>query len=413
MSGTVSNSSETGSGRTRIAYVVTHPIQYQAPLLRYFSQQADIDLTVFFQTDFSLRRFFDPAFGRWIEWGLQLLEGYRSEVLPAIGPKDRVSFLFPVNYGIVSRLRRDRFDLLWVHGYTRWFNWVAMLVARLRGIKILVRDDATAVSTQRSPIKKLIKRRLFFPLLNALADGILVTGSLNRAYFLENGFAPERIFPMPNTVDNDFFSELAKKAAARRAQFRAELGLAADRPVILFAGKFLALKRPLDLLDAFNTLLQQGPARPYLLFVGDGPLATALRDWAGAMGDDVRFLGFRNQAEMAACYDLCSVFVLPSQYESWGMAVNEAMAVGRPVIVSNRVGCSVDLVRNGVNGYVFPCGDVTALTKALASVLSSTQQSEKMGEASREIIDQWSFRQNLEGLRGAIACLRGGPAGRS
>lgn len=398
--------STTPPGRkTKLAYVVTHPIQYQAPLLRYLSAQDDLDLMVYFQSDFSSHSYFDREFGREIEWDVPLLQGYRWEVLPAIGPTDRLSALYPLNYGIISRLWRGNYDFLWVHGYTRWLNWLAMAVARLRGCKILIRDDATELSAKRSGLKRWIKRRLFFPLLSTMIDGFLVAGSLNRSYYLQNGIPEDRIFLMPYAVDNDYFAAGAERAAVRRDAFRAELGLEPDRPVILFAGKFLQLKRPYDLLDAFIRLLPDVPRRPYLLFVGDGALSGGLRARATEISADVRFLGFRNQSELAAYYDLCSVFVLPSEFETWGLAINEAMSAGRAVIVSDRVGSGADLVQSGVNGHVFPCGDVAALSAALSDILQSPDRIEQMGRASKEILTRWSFQQDLVALRTAMVRL--------
>src|SRR5581483_10742516 len=113
----------------RIAYLVTHPIQYQAPLLRYLNAQPDIEITVFFQTDISLQSYHDTGFGRRIQWDVPFLEGYRSEVLPALGRRDSIEGGRPFNYGIARRLKEGQFDLLWVHGYARWFNWAAMAAA--------------------------------------------------------------------------------------------------------------------------------------------------------------------------------------------------------------------------------------------------------------------------------------------
>jgi glycosyltransferase involved in cell wall biosynthesis len=391
------------SRKYRVAYLVTHPIQYQAPLLRLIAAQPDIDLTVFFQSDLSLKAYRDEGFGRSIRWDVDLLEGYRSEFLPAIGRRDTIEGGRPFNYGISSRLRRGRFDVLWVHGTALWFNWVAMLAARMASIPVLMRDEATLISANRSAAKIWLKRQLFFHALGRVCAGFLAIGTLNRRYYLENGITAERIFPVPYCVDNGYFADRAAAAAPQREAFRAKLELEPGRPVILYASKLQRRKRAGDLLAAFAALREMNPARkPYLLFVGDGEQRRELEERARPLAGDVRFLGFMNQSELPAIFDLCDVFVLPSDQEPWGLVVNEAMNAGRAVIVSNQVGCGSDLVRDGVNGFVYPVGDAAALAKALASVLRDPAMTQAMGRASAEIIGGWDFQRDLDGLRAAI-----------
>ena len=172
--------------------------------------------------------------------------------------------------------------------------------------------------------------------------------------------------------------------------------------------KFQPRKRPDDLLLAYERLCRSLPGKPapYLLFVGDGEM----RDQLEASARDkrlagVRFLGFRNQTELPAFFDLADAFVLPSVHEPWGLIVNEVMAAGRAVVATDKVGCAVDLVRHGVNGYVFPAGDIAALSCALGELVAAPQRSRAMGEAGRAMIERWSFREDLNGLRQALAAV--------
>jgi glycosyltransferase involved in cell wall biosynthesis len=387
----------------RVAYLVTLPIQYQAPLLRRLAREPGIDLTVFFCTDYGAEKFLEPTYGRVIEWGIPLLEGYSYEVLPRLGGRERVSFLWPLNYGLAKRLREGRFEVLWIHGYNRWFHWLAILRAKAMGLKVLIRDDATLISAQRNIGKRLLKKG-FFAVLKRLVDGFLVVGSLNREYYRHYGISDEKIFLVPYAVDNAFFQAETRKARTNRGQLRRELGLAEDRPVILYVSRLIARKHGADLLSAYIDLTRGAAAAPtYLLFVGDGDQRQALEEMARANElDSVRFPGFKNQTELPAYYDLCDVFVLPSVYEPWGMVVNEVMNAGRAIIVSDQVGCGPDLVRDGENGYIFPARDVAALSEALRKVLSDPEKCRSMGARSREIISQSSFDKDVEGLKLAI-----------
>ncbi len=390
----------------RLAYLVSHPIQYQAPLLRRIAADPDIALSVFFCSEISLTGYRDPGFGRRVEWDVPLLDGYDHRFLPALGDRRRLGALRPWSYGLARALGAGGFDALWVHGYARLANLAAMASARRRGLKVLLRDEATSISAPRGAVRRAAKT-VFFSGLRPLCDAVLAIGSLNRRYFEANGFAPERIFSMPYAVDNLYFRARAEAAAPEREGLRAALGLAPGRPVILYASKLARRKRPDDLLEAYAALAAHGPRPlPYLLFVGDGEMARELRDRASTRGlADVRFLGFRNQSELPALYELCDVFVLPSVFEPWAMVVNEAMNAGRAVIISDQVGAGADLVEHGGNGMVFPAGDRAALTAALAQVLSDPDRCRAMGRQSRERIARWGFDEDVAGLKAALAAV--------
>jgi glycosyltransferase involved in cell wall biosynthesis len=389
----------------RLAYLVTHPIQYQAPLLRRIAAEPGIDLTVFFCSDFSLQSYLDPCFGKFIAWDIPLTGGYRHEILPSLGRKDRLSFWRPFNYGLARRLSRGNFDVLWVHGYNRWFHWLAMAWAKIRGLKVLVRDEATLISASRHKLKRLAKR-LFFVILRNLGDGFLAIGTLNARYYRSYGIPADRIFYVPYAVDNVFFREKARAAARDRERLRRELGLSPGRPIILYASKLSEVKRGVDLLEAY---IQMSPDQvqephPYLIFIGEGDQRKVLEDRARAMHwSSIQFLGFRNQTELPGYYDLCDVLVLPSAFEPWGLVINEVMNAGRAVVVSDQVGCGPDLVRKGENGYVFQAGDIAGLRQALVNLLSDPQKCRAMGQKSLEIINTWGIEEDVAGLKLALA----------
>ena len=158
-------------------------------------------------------------------------------------------------------------------------------------------------------------------------------------------------------MDNDYFQRQTAEARQNRESFRQSLGLDKNRPIILFAAKLISVKRPQDLLSAYRCLSPDGitEPEPYLLFVGDGELRTQLEQEVQSTGwDSIRFLGFYNQSQMPAIYDLCDVFVMASDFEPWGLAINEVMNAGKAVVVSDVAGCVPDLVHHQENGWIFP-----------------------------------------------------------
>ncbi|HEV2619298.1 MAG TPA: glycosyltransferase family 4 protein [Acidobacteriaceae bacterium] len=393
----------------RLAYLVSHPIQYQAPLLRRIAQQPGIDLTVFFGSDFSVRGYRDAGFGVSFKWDIPLVDGYKHVFLPRLRDGHDVNFATPLNRGIVACLRshpaQPPFDALWVHGYATANALHGILAARALGIPVLLRAEGWLRDRDRSPARRILKK-IFFAGLAPMIDAVLPIGTLNaqywRHYFGEN--IPQ--FLMPYAIDNAYFAERTAEARTARAELQAELRLDPSRPVILFASKLQSRKHCDHLIEAY-TRLAPSPGidpQPYLLIVGDGDRRSALEHQAAATGlSSIRFCGFRNQSELPRFFDLASVFVLPSRHEPWGLIVNEVMAAARPAIVSSDVGCAPDLIDDQVNGCVFPVGDIAALATALRRVLDPPGVAEAMGARARERIQTWSFTEDIAALRQALS----------
>jgi glycosyltransferase involved in cell wall biosynthesis len=398
----------------RLAYFVSHPIQYQAPLLRRIAREPDIDLEVFFSSDHTVRGYVDEGFGVKVEWDVPLLEGYGSSFLPRWREAGKEpGFWRPLNHGIFGRLEYGRFDAVWSHGYSNANSLRVIASAAMLGIPVLLRAESTLDDRERG-WAKLVAKEGFFRMLRGQVRAVLAIGEANARYWRHYLGEEMLIFRMPYAVDNDFFQRRAADAAAGREALRAELGFAPGRPVILFASKLQERKRCSDLVAAHRLLREP---RPHLVIVGDGEERQRLEQLAAgdpAARGQVRFLGFRNQTELPRYFDLCDVFVLPSRHEPWGLVVNEAMNAGRAVVVSDDVGCQQDLVRDGETGMVFPAGNVEALTGAIERVLVTPETAARMGAAAKAHIGRFSFEQDVAGLRQALAsCVPGFEARRA
>jgi glycosyltransferase involved in cell wall biosynthesis len=287
-----------------------------------------------------------------------------------------------------------------------------MIAAKMLGIPVLLRAESWLRDRGRSGLKLALKD-LFFAGLKRMVDGVLPIGTLNAEYWRHYFGDDVPQFPMPYAVDNGYFAERAQSAYEKRAVLQAELGLDPARPVILFASKLQERKHCDHLIAAYARLprTDAGVPHPYLLIVGDGEQRAALESQASATGfgtDGIRFCGFRNQSELPGFFDLATVFVLPSRHEPWGLIVNEVMNARRPVIISDDVGCGPDLVSDGVDGCIYPVGDVRALANALRRVLDSPGIAHAMGEQAFERMTGWSFEQDVQGLRQALAQMAPG-----
>jgi hypothetical protein len=224
------------SRRLRLAYLVSHPIQYQAPLLRRIAQEPDIDLTVLFGSDFSVRGYTDAGFGVGVKWDIPLLEGYKCEFLPRLRDTGNATFASPINRGIVGRLRSGSFDALWVHGYATVNAIHGILATQSLGIPVLLRAESWLGDRYRTPAKLALKHALM-QLLQNMIDAVLPIGTLNAQYWHRYFGDDIPQFPMPYAVDNAWFAQRAREAHATRATLQAELQLDPGRPVILFASK--------------------------------------------------------------------------------------------------------------------------------------------------------------------------------
>jgi glycosyltransferase involved in cell wall biosynthesis len=371
-----------------LVVVTTHPIQYQAPLYAALTQ-ADVPVHVLFLNDQGLRLSWDPGFQRELAWDIPLLEGYEYEFVRNWSPSSQVASPFGlVNPGLMPLLNPKRFAAVLVHGYRSASMLAAVATAKARRLPVLYRAESSGPLTRPDRRVGLAFRRM--------VDACLAIGTRNRDFYLKLGMPQARIILAPYAVDNARFQ--AASGATTRPAARAQLGLRQDATVLAFVGKLVSAKRPDLLLDAVIRL-----HRPdvQLVLAGEGELYGALDARARASGCDVRFLGFRNQGEIATVYKSADLLVLPSSHEPWGLVVNEAMNFGVPALVSDCVGSAPDLVIPGRTGAVFQADSLDSLTKELGGLLASGRL-ERLGTGALSRINDWGFAQCIEGFRRAL-----------
>lgn len=385
----------------RLAVVVSHPIQYYAPWFRLLSRQPDLQLRVFHLWDFGVTNQLDRGFGAILRWDVPLLDGYDSCFVPNHARHPGTHHPFGLdNPGLNHFLRAWQPDAILLFGYTYLTHLRLILDPRLRRLPILFRGDSHQLVPQqglRPALSRLLRRFLF----RRFSAGLPV-GRANEAWMQSSGLSPRQLFPACHAVDNARFQQAAPQAEADALAWRSQLGIPADTPVVLFAGKFEPKKRPLDLLEAFAALPSLDAV---LVFVGAGPLESALRQRASQLPHGRVFVqGLQNQSAMPRVYALADLVVLPSfgPAETWGLCINEAMNLARPVIVSSHVGCGPDLVIPGHTGWVYPAGDVAALSRTLAVALSDRSRLRRMGRSARSHVDRFSYAAATKGLRRAL-----------
>ena len=350
----------------RLAIVASHPVQYYAPLFRALSKR--LDLTVFYAHRATADDQAKAGFEFGFEWDIDLLTGYKHEFLRNVSVRPGLDHFAGVDTPEIGhRLRTGYFDAVLLLGWFRKCFLQALWAAKRQRIPVLVRGDSH-LDTPRSAWKRLAKE-LSYPLFLRSFDGALIVGERNRAYWRHYRYPESRMFDSPHCVDNEWFASRSTDAA--RASLRSKLGIAPETAVILFAGKLVDFKRPLDVIAVARLLKAQG-FDVEVLVAGAGPLEQALKSEAREAQVCLHALGFCNQSEMPEVYAAADILVLPSTgRETWGLVVNEALACGKPVLVSDAVGCAPDIVAHLGEFAVFTMGDTTALATNLQEMIKS------------------------------------------
>ena len=381
----------------RLGVLATHPIQYHAPLYRALAQR--LDLSVYFAHQQTAQGQADAGFGVAFEWDVPLLDGYPYQFLTNTSKSPDVStFRGCSTPDITSIIERERFDAFIVNGWYNQSFWQAIRACWRTGTPLFIRGDSQ-LSTPRSLPLRLAKEAVYRAFIPRF-DAYLVVGERSRAYYLHYGADPARMHFVPHFVDNEAFRSAAARYRAERHAIRAQRGLDPDARVVLFAGKFIPVKRPTDFVEAVALLAQRMPDVQGAM-VGAGPMEEEVQAAIARSGAPVRRLGFFNQSEMPEAYALADVLVLPSTTETWGLVVNEAMACGVPAVVSDTVGCSPDLIDPGETGEVFPMGDTEALADALERALHLVG-SPRLSQALYAKMQTYSLETAVEGIIAAM-----------
>jgi glycosyltransferase involved in cell wall biosynthesis len=383
------------SAPVKCAVFLSHPIQYFYPIWRQLAKDHSLDLTVFYLSDSSVRGDVDPGFGRKVKWDVPLLEGYKSVFLkPDAHPENRWSLTIP---SLTALLKEGGFQCVVIPGYSRPFEWQILWTAKRLGIKIVMRGEF-APSARQNRFKNLIRKQVLKAIYRRV-DAFAVIGIEARTHLEEHGVRPENLFSSPYCVDSVLFSQKANPAKV--SSLRKKMGLKPKDKVVLFSGKLIPRKRPDTLIKAIAQLSDLPKVKAVL--VGDGELMTSLRQLADQLAPGrIFFPGFINQTQLSEYFGLAGALVLPSEYETWGLVINEAMHQGLPVFATNKVGCVKDIVLPGCTGEVFETGDFKTLAEYLRRLWTKPGLRRKYSTNAKKVIQDFTPLLAAKGLLTAI-----------
>lgn len=384
--------------KNRIAIITTHPIQYNAPLFKLLAETGRIQLKVFYTWSQSQSgKLYDPGFAKARAWDIPLLEGYDYDFVENTA-KDPGSHHFRgiINPDLIQRIKIYNPDAILIYGWS--FHSHLKALRHFKGkIPVLFRGDSTLLNeTSKLSFKKIL-RRLLLRWVYRHVDKAFYVGASNKQYFLASGLKTPQLIYAPHAIDNVRFMADELKYETEAIAWGRQLGILDTDIVLLFAGKIEHVKNPLFLVETFQQITNSNLK---LLIVGNGPLEADLKKKA-ANDKRIIFLDFQNQQRMPLVYRLGDVMVLPSISETWGLSVNEAMACGRLVIVSDACGCYRDLIIEGKTGYVFKSNDSLDLARCIKLLLNKNQLKNNRKEILSHI-SKYNFKTIAEAVENTV-----------
>src|SRR6266481_7785670 len=398
--------------RFRVLAIASHPVQYASPIFRLMARHHQLDFQVAYCSMRGAEAGHDPEFGRSVKWDVPLLDGYTWTHVPNRGSGSE-SFFGLRNPDLWKFIRKGQFDaVICFVSYLRWTFSISYFAARICGVPFIFGTDASSNEPRDGRKWKRMFKRLAWPLLFRLSSQVLTASSAGKQMMRSFGIPEERISMTLDTVDNDWWIERSERVD--RTEVRASWGIDPTEKVVLFCGKLQPWKRPLDVLRAFAAA---DILRSTLVFAGDGALRSTIEAEAAVLGisNRVRMLGFVNQSQLPAIYRASDVMVISSDYEPFGLVVNEAMLCGCVVVASDKVGACRDLIVPTSTGFVYRCGDIDGLASVLRDIFTRDQFLRETSARARIRMEDWSPQAGVAALVDAViqAVSRSKPVARS
>lgn len=357
----------------------------------------DIKTQAWYCSDISVKGGLDKQFGVQVKWDVPLLDGYEHTFFKNYTwhPDITDSFFSAINWGMIYQLFKQPKSVIVVHGWHYLTHFLILMLGQFRGHTVCVRCD---MPQNLEALKKGWKQRvkyfglkyILFPRINYF----LYIGTQNRLLYKRYDILDKRLVFCPYSVDNERFKKERLFLSDKRNDILKKLGIGPDEKVILYTGKYIAIKRPIDLLKAFSLL---NDPDTWLIMVGEGDLRSEMETYIREHGlTRVILTGFVNQSLIAEYYSISDVLVMCTIGDNWGLSINEGMCFNLPVVVSDLTGCADDLIIPGVNGYVFETGNAADLAVKLRDILFGKTLTWEV--SSEAIIDKYSYSEVVKNL---------------
>ena len=361
----------------KVALITNIPTPYRISLFEKLAKHPSISLYVYFNAITEKNRV----------WRIALDHRFKYKILPGynITYQGWAPSTYHINPSIINELTSSNYDAVISGGYDSFTNQVSFLLCKIKKIPFILWSGSTI--NERN-----LMRRITLPLIKYIvrhSDSFIAYGTKAKEYLISLGAHHKDIFIAYNTVDTNFFMQQCLFLKNNKNKILYEIGLQ-NKKIVLYIGQLIKCKDLKTLIKAYSKLKQELDAA--LLIIGDGPLKNDLENYCVKENVyDVYFIGFKPKKELPKYYVISDLFVLPSINEIWGLVLNEAMSCGLPVITTDKVGASVDLIQNGVNGIIVESKNVEQLYLAMKKILNSPKLIKSMGKKSRQLVEE-NFR---------------------
>ena len=378
----------------KVAFIISHPIQYYVPLLQGLVKRGNVELKVFYTWGEDSISKFDPGFNRIVEWDIPLLEGYSYEFMENIATDPGTHHFKGIdNPSIIKKIEDYQPDKIVVFGWS--FKSHLKVLKYFKGrVPIYFRGDSHLLN-EHSYLKKII-RKIFLRWVYSHVDFAIAVGKNNHDYYRWVGLKENQVLFAPHAIDEKRFLDFEGTQAKESDLFLESLKIPKDHTVLLYTGKFEHRKNLQTLIRAKLILKELSCT---LILVGNGPDEEELRDLSKE-DKNIHFVGFVNQSKMPMVYRCADVFILPSISETWGLGINEAMNCGLAIIASDNVGAAIDLIQN--NGFIFRAGDHLDLADQMKKLVQDRNLLEMFKKHSTEIIKKWSIEELVRNFEKAL-----------
>lgn len=392
------------SQKYRLAVIAKHPVHTQLPLYKRLARHPEVDLTIFFGSNFGIAEGKVPVVQRGITvkmYDVPDLSDIAHKFLKNYGTSaEPTGFWSPIAPGIWRELRKEKFDAIIIHGYGTLLDIVAYLAARLTKTPVMMMGE-TYLRSDRQGWKGALKDIYVGVWLKGVR-ACLPIGTISKRFYLHHGVSEECLFIVPYSVENAQLRSEAEELSRKKDQLKSKYGIRPGLPVIIFVGRLIERKHPLDIIKAFQRIQQ----RAVLVIVGDGPRMSILRQYIVEHEiENVHLLGSHTPGDTRGIFSVSDIFVLSSSYEPWGFVVNEAMCFGLPVIAADGVAAAYDLIEQGGNGYMYASRDVDALARYFEELVDDPPRRAAMGMRSVEIIASWNYALGADRIVSALRFL--------
>lgn len=389
----------------KLTIVISHPIQYHAPLYRVIQKSGKINLHVIFLNDKGCRPFFDKLANSYVKYDNDLLSGYSYEFMTEGDTQNwRESWKRFIQIKLADRILASNPDAVYFHGYSNFAFILASKKLIKNRINIFLRGENEDV-IKRVWWKTLI-REIFIKYIFTKINGFLYIGNENRDFYLKRGIKEEQLHFVPYSADNEYFgiNILDENRLKLRTIICDEYGVKKNGVIFINTCKHRNEKRPMDLINSFIKASKNLMLAPdcTLFMVGDGPLNAEMREAVKNAGiTNIIWTGFVNQTKMRDLLIASDYCINPGE-EPWGCVFNEALPAGLGLISSDRIVGWPDMVKIGKNGFIYRCG----CEKSLAAILSQCSKNpywiKEFRIESKKIASEYSYDKCVSGLISAL-----------